>query len=51
MGACLDLLRQAAATILIEANGVSDNPLIFAETDEALRVAIFTQSRSPSPLT
>ena len=36
MGACLDLLRQAAATILIEANGVSDNPLIFAETDEAL---------------
>ena len=36
MGACLDLLRQAAATLLIEANGVSDNPLIFAETDEAL---------------
>ena len=36
MGACLDLLRQAATTILIEANGVSDNPLIFAETDEAL---------------
>ena len=36
MGACLDLLRQAAATILTEANGVSDNPLIFADTDEAL---------------
>ena len=36
MGACLDLLRQAAATLLIEANGVSDNPLIFADTDEAL---------------
>jgi histidine ammonia-lyase len=36
MGACLDLLRQAAATLLTEANGVSDNPLIFAETDEAL---------------
>ncbi len=36
MGACLDLLRQATATILTEANGVSDNPLIFPETDEAL---------------
>jgi histidine ammonia-lyase len=36
MGACLDLLRQAAATLLTEANAVSDNPLIFAETDDAL---------------
>ncbi len=36
MGAILDLLRQAANTLLIEANGVSDNPLIFADTDEAL---------------
>lgn len=36
MGACLDLLRQAAATLYTEANGVSDNPLIFADTDEAL---------------
>lgn len=36
MGACLDLLRQAAATLQTEANGVSDNPLIFPETDEAL---------------
>ena len=36
MGAALDLLRQAAATLLVEANGVSDNPLIFADTDEAL---------------
>jgi histidine ammonia-lyase len=36
MGAVLDLLRQAGATLLTEANGVSDNPLIFAETDEAL---------------
>lgn len=36
MGAVLDLLRQAAATLLVEANGVSDNPLIFPETDEAL---------------
>ena len=36
MGACLDLLRQAAATLGDEANGVSDNPLIFADADEAL---------------
>jgi histidine ammonia-lyase len=36
MGAALDLLRQAAATLATEANGVSDNPLIFPETDEAL---------------
>ncbi|MBL8651282.1 MAG: histidine ammonia-lyase [Sphingopyxis sp.] len=36
MGAVLDLLRQAAATLLVEANGVSDNPLIFPDTDEAL---------------
>ena len=36
MGAVLDLLRQAATTLGIEANGVSDNPLIFADTDEAL---------------
>ncbi len=36
MGAALDLLRQAAATLEIEANGVSDNPLIFPDSDEAL---------------
>ena len=36
MGAALDILRQAAATLAIEANGVSDNPLIFPEADEAL---------------
>ncbi|KQX19223.1 MULTISPECIES: histidine ammonia-lyase [unclassified Sphingomonas] len=36
MGAVLDLLRQAATTLEIEANGVSDNPLIFPDTDEAL---------------
>ncbi|MGH6697002.1 histidine ammonia-lyase [Sphingopyxis sp.] len=40
MGAVLDLLRQAATTLGIEANGVSDNPLIFADAgpfgDEAL---------------
>ncbi|MCM8731232.1 histidine ammonia-lyase [Hephaestia sp. GCM10023244] len=36
MGACLDLLRQAAATLATEANGVTDNPLIFADADAAL---------------
>lgn len=36
MGACLDILRQAATTLETEANGVSDNPLIFAADDEAL---------------
>jgi len=36
MGAVLDLLRQAAATLADEANAVSDNPLVFAEDDEAL---------------
>jgi histidine ammonia-lyase len=36
MGACLDLLRQAAATLAVEANGVSDNPLVFAETGDVI---------------
>jgi histidine ammonia-lyase len=36
MGACLDLMRQAALTLVDEANGVTDNPLIFADADEAL---------------
>jgi histidine ammonia-lyase len=36
MGAALDILRQAASTLELEANAVSDNPLIFPETDEAL---------------
>jgi histidine ammonia-lyase len=36
MGAALDILRHACATLLTEANGVSDNPLIFEDTDEAL---------------
>ena len=30
MGACLDLLNTAAATLLREANAVTDNPLVFA---------------------
>jgi histidine ammonia-lyase len=36
MGATLDILRQAAVTLETEANGVSDNPLIFTDPDEAL---------------
>ncbi len=36
MGACLDVLRNAAATLNTEANGVSDNPLIFPDEGEAL---------------
>ena len=36
MGACLDLLRGAARTLEIEANAVSDNPIVFPDTDEAL---------------
>jgi histidine ammonia-lyase len=31
MGAVLDLLRQAAATLVTEANGVTDNPVITAD--------------------
>jgi histidine ammonia-lyase len=36
MGACLDALRSAATTLEIEANAVSDNPLVFAEEGEIL---------------
>jgi histidine ammonia-lyase len=36
MGAALDVLRQAAATLEVEANAVTDNPLIFAEDGEAI---------------
>ncbi|MDB5470049.1 MAG: hutH 2 [Caulobacter sp.] len=36
MGAVLDLGRQAATTLGIEAGGVTDNPLIFTETGEAI---------------
>ncbi|MDU4094796.1 MAG: histidine ammonia-lyase [Pantoea sp.] len=36
MGACLTQLRQAAEVLLIEANAVSDNPLVFAEENEVI---------------
>jgi histidine ammonia-lyase len=32
VGACLDQLRHAALVLLREANAVTDNPLVFAET-------------------
>ncbi len=35
VGACLDQLRHAAKVLLIEANAVTDNPLVFAE-DQAM---------------
>jgi len=36
MGACLDQLRHAAGVLVMEANAVSDNPLVFADTDDIL---------------
>ncbi len=36
MGACLDMLNNAGATLEIEANAVTDNPLVFAEDDAIL---------------
>ena len=36
MGACMDLIANAARTLLIEANAVTDNPLIFSDAGAAL---------------
>jgi histidine ammonia-lyase len=36
MGAALDTLRHASRTLLLEANSVSDNPLVFAADGEVL---------------
>jgi histidine ammonia-lyase len=36
IGACLDLLANAARTLMIEANAVSDNPLVFPVENEVL---------------
>ncbi|MEZ5921777.1 MAG: histidine ammonia-lyase [Parvularculaceae bacterium] len=36
MGAALDLLRNAAKTLTIEANAVTDNPVVFPDKDEAI---------------
>ncbi|MGI8931341.1 MAG: histidine ammonia-lyase [Sphingomicrobium sp.] len=36
MGASLDLLTNAARTLTIEANAVTDNPILFPDTDEVI---------------
>ncbi len=36
MGACLDLIRNVSVTLVIEANAVTDNPLLFIEHDTVL---------------
>lgn len=36
LGACLDNLRHAARVLTIEANAVSDNPLVFSDSDEII---------------
>jgi len=36
MGACRDVIAQAARTLLIEANAVTDNPLVFTDTGDVL---------------
>lgn len=45
MGACLTQLRQAAEVLLVEANAVSDNPLVFAQENEVVSGATSTPSR------
>ncbi len=41
MGACLNQIRQAAEVLLIEANAVSDNPLVFAAENEFISAGNF----------
>ncbi|MEK7265996.1 MAG: histidine ammonia-lyase [Pseudomonadota bacterium] len=36
MGAALDLLRHSARTLTVEANAVTDNPVVFPDKDEAI---------------
>ncbi len=36
MGACLDQMRNSADILLREANSVSDNPLVFTDTDDVI---------------
>lgn len=36
MGACLTQMRQAAEVLAVEANAVSDNPLVFAEQNDVI---------------
>ena len=39
MGACLDVINQAGKTLLIEANAVTDNPLIFNDNDGPVAIS------------
>ena len=39
MGACLDLINQAGKTLLIEANAVTDNPLIFNDNNDPVAIS------------
>lgn len=41
MGACLHQIRQAADVLLIEANAVSDNPLVFSDTGDFISAGNF----------
>nr|WP_198598852.1 histidine ammonia-lyase [Enterovibrio norvegicus] len=36
MGACLEQIRQAASVLQVEANAVSDNPLVFSDDDDII---------------
>ena len=36
VGACIDLLRQVTRTLVIEANAVTDNPLVLADSGEII---------------
>ncbi len=36
MGACLDQIRNASRTLLVESNAVSDNPLVFTEVGDII---------------
>ena len=36
MGACLDLIRNVSVTLTLEANAVTDNPLLFVEAGDVL---------------
>jgi histidine ammonia-lyase len=41
LGACLDVVQQARTTLEIEANSVTDNPLLIAETGEVVSAGNF----------
>jgi len=41
MGACLTQIRQAADVLIIEANGVTDNPLVFANEGDFISAGNF----------